>query len=118
MGQILQNAGKAAWATVLCAYRNARAAEDNYDELVWTPAYHTDESGGPAIPAEVNAEIERLQEVRIEAEDALVLTPAPTLSDVLLKIETARRRWEGFGDWPDDWWDAVLSDLRGMAQEG
>jgi hypothetical protein len=107
----------AAWQAAFDNYSATRAAETTYDEEVWTPAYNLSETGGPAIPDEVEAEMERLQTVRMAAEDAMMDTPSPTLSTVIFKIETARRRWEDFC-FPDSVLDIIAADLRRIEGEG
>jgi hypothetical protein len=106
-----------AWQAALDSYNATRAAETAYDDAVWTPAYHISENGGPAIPGEVEAEMERLQTVRMRAEDVMMDTPSPTLSTVIFKIETARRRWEDFC-FPDSVLDIITADLRRIEGEG
>ena len=60
-------------------------------------------------------ESERLTTEVCRAEDAIMDVPAPDLSAVIWKIEYARKRWEDFDGWPDEWWAAILSDLRRIA---
>jgi hypothetical protein len=116
MEQTTAAARAQAWQAALDSYNTARAAETTYDDTVWTPAYHLSEAGGPAIPGEVEAEMERLQTVRMRAEDVMMDTPSPTLSTVIFKIETARRRWEDFC-FPDCVLDIITADLRRIEGE-
>lgn len=118
MTLLYEAADRMTWADAFERWQAARVAEDEYDEAFWTPAYCVSEAGGPAIPQAVNAEIDRLQDARLDAEEALVLTPAPNMPAVLTKIERSRKRWEDFTGWPDIWWDAVLCDLRRLGGEG
>jgi ketosteroid isomerase-like protein len=106
-----------AWQAALDSYNATRAAETTYDDAVWTPAYNLAESGGPAIPDEVEAEMERLQTARMRAEDVMMDTPSSTLATVIFKIETARRRWEDFC-FPDSVLDIITADLRRIEGEG
>jgi hypothetical protein len=53
----------------------------------------------------------------MRAEDVMMDTPSPTLSTVIFKIETARRRWEDFC-FPDSVLDIVTTDLRRIEGEG
>lgn len=106
-----------AWEQALRDCQAARAAERTYNDTTWLPAHREAEAGGPWIPREINAEIERLVALWLDAQDTLALTPSPTLAGVIAKIEIARERWEGF-EWPDDWVDAILADLRRIDGEG
>lgn len=99
-------------------FETAQAEEVAYKRAAWIPAHHASETGGPEIPDDVDAKKERLVDARCEAEDALIVTPAPTLSATIWKMEYARKRWEDFSAWPDDWWNAVMSDLRRLAAGG
>jgi hypothetical protein len=107
-----------AWKAALDRYQAARDAETAYDAAIWMPAYHqSEEKGGAPIPDDVEAKMERLQTVRMQAEDLMMETPSPTLSTVIFKIETARRRWEDFC-FPDWCLDIITADLRRIEGEG
>lgn len=73
------------WPSARKAYLAAVLAEKDYDDRAWMPAYHLSETGGPSIPDEVNTEYERLQAVRMAAEDVLLETPAPSLAEWAIK---------------------------------
>ena len=103
------------WDAVQVAFEIARETEDSHHRAAWLPRYDLAKSGGPPIPDGIEAEAERLTEVRCAAEDVLIATPAPDLPAVICKIEHARRRWEDFDDWPVTWWTAVMGDLRRLA---
>ena len=115
MEQLYEAVDAVDWNTALGLWQAARDAENQYDEAYWTPAYHVSEAGGAAISPDLNCEIERLQDVRLDAEEKLVFTPALNLPAVMAKMELCRKRWEDFSDWPDTWWDAVMCDLRRLA---
>lgn len=106
-----------AWENALRDCQDAHAAERAYSATTWEPAYQESRSGGPRIPREYNAQLDRLAVIRCDAQDTLALTPSPTLAGVITKIEMSRERWEGF-EWPDDWLDAILLDLRRIDGEG
>ena len=108
----VEDAAAAEWAQAEAAYVDARKAEIAYDEGVWTPAF--DASPPIPVPQAVSAEMERLQSVRIDAEDAMMDTPAPSVSAVLRKIEAARWRWDGF-EWGDEVWAPIIADLQAFA---
>lgn len=116
MEGLSENIDELAWANAVGRYQAARDAEDGYDRDVWMPAYRTDEGGGRSIPDDVNAEMERLMEVRHNAEDKMVGVPAPNVAAVVTKIDAYRRRWAGF-EWTDEQWDPILADLRRLAVE-
>lgn len=99
----------AAWETQTSALSAAQAAEDAYDRLIWTPANAV--TDGKAS-AEIEAEMQRLQDARCDLEDQTVATSAPTLTAAIWKIDYARKRWSDFEDWPPAWWEAVMADLR------
>lgn len=103
------------WDAAQVAFEIARETEDSHHRSAWLPRYESAERGGPPIPDAIEAEAERLTEVRCAAEDVLIATPAPDLPAAIWKIEYARKRWEGFDDWPATWWTAVMGDLRRLA---
>lgn len=103
------------WTRAMQTFEASRAREVEYDRVVWMPAYREHETGGLPVSAQVDAEMERLMEVRCDAEDALIATPAPSLSATIWKIQYARKRWEEHDDWPDDWWIGVMRDLSRLA---
>lgn len=104
-----------AWDGAKAAFEAARQAEASYDGAVWWPAFYAAEKGGARTPDDIDAEGERLTDVRCAAEDTLIATPAPDLPAAIWKIEYARKRWEDCVDWPETWWAAVLGDLRRFA---
>lgn len=94
----------------------ARQADElAYSRSTWLPASHAASNGGPRLPEDIDAELSRLVDLRCDAEDELIATPAPTLPAVIWKIEYARKRWEEMSAWPDEWWEAVMSDLHRVA---
>jgi hypothetical protein len=105
------------WVAAVRRLSAARAEELAYDRAVWTPCWLASKDGGPDIPDEVDAELERLTEDRCAAEDTMVATPSPRLSGTVYKIEYARIRWEESDDWPPSWWEAVMTDLRRFAAQ-
>lgn len=109
------------WAQALALYNSTLAAENAYEAEVWDPAYQaasaeqeTTGADGYNIPRELNAELERLQDVRIAAEDAMVATPAPDLAALIAKIEASRKRWDGF-EWTETQWAPIIADLTRLA---
>jgi len=106
-----------AWTTALDRYHEACAAERAYDQLVWSPASEMAALEGEGTPSDVDTEMERLQDARCDAEDAMVEVPAPDVGAVITKIEAYRRRWDGF-EWSDDQWGPILADLHRLAGEG
>ena len=103
------------WVAVMCRFQAARAAEVSYDHATWRPAYRAERSGGPNIPAAVDAEMERLTEARCEAEEEVISTPAADLRGAIWKLKYARRRWDAFEEWPSDWWSKIMVDLSRLA---
>jgi len=94
----------------------ARHADElAYSRSTWLPASNAASNGGPKLTEDIEAELVRLVDLRCDAEDELIATPSPTLSAAIWKIEYARKRWEDFTDWPDEWWEAVMSDLHRVA---
>jgi hypothetical protein len=77
------------WSDAYLAWSQALAAETAYDQAFWTPAFQRHEAGGPQIPPNVDANIERLQRVRIDAEGVLIEMPAPSLTEFALKCAIA-----------------------------
>ncbi len=107
------------FATAMAAFEARRAEDLDYDRSMWQPAYHASkEAGGPAIFYEVDKEMDRLIGLRCDAEDELITTPAPALPEAIWKLEYTRTRWEMASEWPDDWWDAIMSDRRCIAATG
>lgn len=75
----------AAWEDARCAYAAAVAAERDYDVRFWDPAYNASKGDGPHIPEHINAEMERLQDVRWHIEAILLDMPAPSLAEFAIK---------------------------------
>jgi len=102
-----------AWATAWATFEKVRAESEAYDRDHWQPAYDAAQAGGPDIPAPVEAEMQRLIDARDEADDAIISTPAPDLAAAIWKLEyTRERRADCDGQLPNDWWQAIVSDLR------
>lgn len=116
MAQALSLADIANWDAAVLLYQQRLAQEVAYDVAHWRPAYRTSNDGGPSIPADVNAAMERLQDARREAEDGMVALPAPSLEDVSYKIGILRETWEGF-EWSDEVWAPIEADLDRLAAE-
>ena len=96
------------------AYLAAKAAQDAYVDDPYAEAMARAELQGPTAMFDdrLTDEADRLTDLRCDAEEAMIAAPAPDITVVLFKIELARRRWEDMVDWPENWWDAVLADLR------
>lgn len=118
MHQLYERVDAATWDDALGRFEAARTADSAYDQAFWMPAYREQEASGKHISSAVDAEMERLQGARLEAEEELVMTPAPRMRAIIAKIELSRKRWEDFTGWADTWWDAVLCDLRRLGGEG
>ncbi|PJG48328.1 hypothetical protein CAF53_08805 [Sphingobium sp. LB126] len=80
------------------------------------PALRASKDGGPNIPDHVEAKMEALAAARYAVEGQWILTPAPSLHDVIAKIQYCRERWEGF-EWPLSWWTSIMTDLGRIAVE-
>lgn len=65
------------WASARAHYEAALTAENEYDRRVWKPAWETEEAGGQKVPKLINEEMERLQDIRCNAENVLLDIPAP-----------------------------------------
>jgi hypothetical protein len=116
------NAITGAWALAKAAFDQAKAAEDAYDRDTWTAAHTAvgnkfDEPLSALMPIDsaIEFEMERLVDIRCEAEEALIVCASPTLGDTIWKIEYARVRWDDQGNWPAKWWSAVMRDLNAFA---
>lgn len=96
------------FAAARTALEAARAAETTYDAEVWSPV-----SDQRPMPDDINNEMERLQDVRCDAETALIMTPADALADISFKIDLTHKRWADFYP-PDDWNAAILADLASL----
>ncbi|MBT2133968.1 hypothetical protein KK137_06440 [Croceibacterium sp. LX-88] len=103
LGGIHSPLNKDDWGGLMASYLAAKKAEDGYDVEVWTPAYEREKKfvkvwGGDRrqlfeehpeefVPSEVDDEMERLQDVRCDLEDALVAMPAPDGEALLWKLD-------------------------------
>lgn len=107
------------WEHSMQRFLAARIAEVEYDEKVWAPAWDDNNCSmsGPA-KKQIDIKMEELQEARHVAEDALILTPTNAISNVRWKLAYCRIRYEGFCDFPDDWWQAIYADLERIAAGG
>ncbi len=109
--------GRQSWDTVKAAFEAASSLEQKFD-ATYVDSVVTAKPGPErsaqldTVPAWVWGVSKSLTDARCAAEEALILFPAPDLAAALWKIEYARPRWEGFDDWPKEWWDAALADLR------
>jgi hypothetical protein len=75
----------ATWEGARCACTAAVAAERDYEVRFWEPARKASYNGGPRIPAHVDKEMARLQDVRWCAEEVLLDMPAPSLEEFAVK---------------------------------
>lgn len=73
------------WGTALGAVRAALLAEREYDRRVWRPANDAENAGGARVTDAINSEVERLQDIRCNAEDYLMDMPAETLTQFATK---------------------------------
>lgn len=73
------------WDSALRAYRAAVLAEHDYDRRIWRPGYEAGEKGDKGNPPEVEEEMERLQDIRFNAEAFLMDMPAPSLAEFAVK---------------------------------
>lgn len=99
------------WQIAMHRFDAARAAETAYDNQVWMPAYQAAEMDANPIADAIDAELNRLTDLRCEAEEQIIAMPSPHLSGVVWKMEYARVRWEDFDSWPDAWWSSILGDM-------
>lgn len=103
------------WDQAKAAYLAASAAEAAFDATHWRPAYTAHSAGGSAIPDGLDGEMERLGDVRCDAEEVLVGVTAPDIAGVLFKVECSRKRWADFEGWPNETLDAIVADLRRLS---
>ena len=94
---------KSRWEALLASYRAARAAEDDYAERVWEPAWEAREPGTNKVEDSIDAELERLGDLRSAAEDLLMECPSPDASAFATKYLVAHA-----GGRDIDAWDAML----------
>lgn len=73
------------WSGALRVYRAALLAERDYDRRIWTPGYEAKEAGRPGNTKAVDQEMERLQDIRCNAEGFLLDMPAPSLGEFAIK---------------------------------
>lgn len=73
------------WDSALRCYRATLLAEYDYDRRVWNPGYEAEKNGGEGNSAAVEDEMERLQDIRCDAEDFLLQMPAPSLAEFAIK---------------------------------
>ncbi|NKJ02875.1 hypothetical protein [Novosphingobium sp. SG707] len=131
----LADAGPIGWDQIFTVYEVAKAAEDVYDTSMWSPAQKRQDKfeelvgihgwGREAcekrqalmekfpneyVPNEVNKEMERLQSIRCNLEDALMEMPSPHMDAFRWKIRFHRRMSETFETAPETF-DAILSEL-------
>lgn len=101
-----------AWDKAWHAFEVVRAEVETYDRAVWRPAYVAAQAGGPPIPKHIDASMQRLVDAQCQAADAIIATPAPDLTAAIWKLDYARERWADCADLPQDWWQAIMGDLR------
>ncbi len=91
------------WTEARAAYLAAKTAEDEYDRDFYMPAFHRCDAGGDSIPGDIETEIDRLQNLRHDAEGVLMDIPAPDAAGFAFKYLIAR------GDGRDaNGWDGLL----------
>lgn len=73
------------WDAAMREYRATLLAEHDFDKRVWTPGYEAGVAGGKGNSPEVEAEIERLMDVRGAAESTLLDIPSETLEQFATK---------------------------------
>lgn len=103
---------QAEWDKAWRAFEIVRAEDATYDRVIWRPAHEAAHAGGPPIPAHVSAEMQRRIDALCAAEDAIIKVPAPNLAAAIWKLDFGRERWADCEDLPEDWWKAIMSDLR------
>tara|TARA_B100000378_G_scaffold177527_1_gene143336 strand:- start:2435 stop:3157 length:723 start_codon:yes stop_codon:yes gene_type:complete len=91
----------ATWADQLRVCRSALLAEREYDQRFWRPAYDAHNAGGPKLPDAIEAEMERLQHIRCDAEDLLIAMPAPSLTEFAIKYLIAFSCGRDLNGWHD-----------------
>ncbi len=98
------------WDIAFAAWKTARLREDAYDRDVWMPAYDVDPR---AIPASVEADMERLQGLREALEVPLFALPATNAHQLALKCLMAFDN----GRECTGWLSAILSDCCRFADD-
>ena len=106
---------RASWTDLRNVFEKALAAETAFDDGIYAEAIRRKREDGTAVDDRLADLSDMLTDVRVDAEEAMALMPAPDLAAAVFKIEYARKRWRNCDDWPDEWWAAVLSDLRRFA---
>lgn len=91
----------ATWADQLRVCRAALLAEREYDRNFWRPANDAENAGGPKVSEAMNTEIERLQDIRCNAEDMLISMPAPSLTEFAIKYLIAFSWGRDLNGWHD-----------------
>lgn len=89
------------WADQLRVCRAALLAEREYDQRIWKPSNDAHNAGGPKTPYAVEAEMERLQNIRCDAEDLLIAMPAPSLREFAIKYLIAFSWGRDLNGWHD-----------------
>lgn len=107
----------AGWYAALAAYEASKADEDAFERLHFAvvdqmAAGPTRSAAVAAIPRSVWDEIERLSDIKADAEDVLMDTPSPHASGFALKYLVAH----GDGRETDAWNDMLEGEARRFAQ--
>lgn len=103
------------FAAAVSAYQAAKEAEDAYDSSIWSPACEaSDSAAGVPVPHDVEMEMERLQNARHIAEEALFAAPCSEIRHVIRKLTLTQERW-GYCGIPDDLIRTILADLAGLS---
>lgn len=91
------------------------AAERHYDRTIAIPAWDAERLHGAPFDEAITDESDRLMDLRLAAEEAMIAYPVPNLTEAVLKLEYARERWDDEA-WPDDWWAGAIADIRRLAE--
>jgi len=75
------------WSERLRAVEEANRVPTDYDRQVWDPLYALQKTTGAKVPAEIVDRQEALSDAHWEARNALMETPAPTLSALRWKLD-------------------------------
>ena len=110
------------WSVLKAAFDAALALERQFDDqyvdaVVVSEAVEERRAQTDRVPEWVWPVSERLTDARNDAEEALIVYPAPDLSAALWKIEYADERWRHTAGMPDAWWSAIVADLRRLADD-
>lgn len=89
------------WDSARREYLAALLAEQDYDHRIWTPASEAQKAGGAHLPDAIDAELNRLMDMRQSAEARLLDVPARNMAQFATKFLIAsgdETQWSGYHD--------------------